>query len=67
MNKNYPCTTAFRQVTREELLRRDQRQRWPRLSPDAPIVPDGLQPCEGVEYGCGDSRCTDCYKPLAIA
>ena len=27
------------------------------------ITPDGLQKKRGVEYGCGNPKCTDCYEP----
>jgi hypothetical protein len=33
------------------------------LDPDAPTPPAGLQPKPGVEYGCGDPQCADCYEP----
>jgi hypothetical protein len=36
--------------------------KFPELHPDAPPVPAGLQPCPGVEYGCGDPKCTACYE-----
>lgn len=34
------------------------------LDPDAPLVPKGMRPCVGVEYGCGDPLCRDCYEPM---
>jgi hypothetical protein len=33
------------------------------LDPDAPPVPPGLRPRAGVEYGCGEGDCGDCYEP----
>jgi hypothetical protein len=36
--------------------------RFPQLHDDAPPVPHGLRPKIGVEYGCGDATCTDCYE-----
>lgn len=38
---------------------------FPQLHEDAPEVPDGLQPLDGVEYGCGSAGCRDCYRPRA--
>ena len=35
--------------------------RYPQLDPDAPLVPVGLAPRPGVEYGCGEATCADCY------
>jgi hypothetical protein len=32
------------------------------LQPDAPPVPAGLRPREGVERGCGRVTCADCYE-----
>lgn len=37
------------------------------LDPDAPDVPKGLRPRVGVEYGCGDPACRDCYEPKPAA
>lgn len=37
---------------------------YPHLHPDAPAVPKGLQPRPGVEYGCGDPKCRDCYQVI---
>ena len=33
------------------------------LDRDAPIPPVHLRPQRGVEYGCGDWECTQCYEP----
>jgi hypothetical protein len=33
------------------------------LDPDAPAPPPGLRPRPGVEYGCGDPDCSQCYEP----
>jgi hypothetical protein len=44
--------------------RQMNRQRFPQLHPDAPFVADGKQPKEGVEYGCGDMDCTECYENI---
>jgi hypothetical protein len=41
----------------------EMRRKWPQLHPDAFPVPPGLQPREGVEYGCGDDDCEACYEP----
>lgn len=35
---------------------------FPQLDQDAPPVPDGLRPRDGVEFGCGNPTCTDCYE-----
>ena len=37
--------------------------RFPQLHQDAPLVPQGLKPKRGVEYGCGDATCYHCYEP----
>jgi hypothetical protein len=34
-----------------------QLRRWPYMEPDAPAVPFGLSPREGVYVGCGDHMC----------
>jgi hypothetical protein len=34
-----------------------QLRRWPHMEPDAPAVPFGLSPREGVYFGCGDHMC----------
>ena len=33
------------------------------MDEDAPLPPDDVQPRQGVEVGCGDFTCTDCYEP----
>lgn len=42
-------------------------RRFPQLHEDALPVPKGLQPKPGVEYGCGNAACRDCYEPLLSA
>lgn len=42
----------------------DCEHRAGRLDPDAPPVPPGLRARPGVEYGCGQASCTDCYEPV---
>ena len=42
-------------------------QKFPQLHPDAPAVPPGLRPREGVEYGCGHAPCRQCYERLPVA
>ena len=37
------------------------------LDDDAPPVPAGLRPRDGVTMGCGKATCTDCYEPLNAA
>jgi len=37
--------------------------RW-NLHEDAPPVPDGMRPREGVWYGCGEPGCLSCYEPF---
>lgn len=32
------------------------------LDPDAPPVPAGCRPRAGVEFGCGNAACPDCYE-----
>lgn len=34
---------------------------FPQLLPDAPQVPEGLRPRQGVVYGCGGDNCKVCY------
>jgi len=59
------CTTPFRQgPTHEQLLRKEQLRQYPQLHPESPIVADGFRPRIGVEYGCGDMSCADCYEPI---
>lgn len=38
---------------------------FPQLHEDAPEVSEGLQPKQGVEYGCSEATCHDCYEPRA--
>lgn len=35
---------------------------FPQLDPDAPEVPPGLRPRDGVFMGCGDPECRECYE-----
>ena len=37
---------------------------FPPSDPDAPDPPDGFVRCQGVDYGCGDPECLDCYEAL---
>jgi hypothetical protein len=37
-----------------------------RLHPDAPPPPLGMQPREGVEFGCGRASCGACYEPATV-
>ena len=37
--------------------------KFTQLDQDAPEVPEGLRPKRGVEYGCGQADCEDCYEP----
>lgn len=37
---------------------------FPHLDQDAPEVPKGLRPRPGVEYGCGQKKCRDCYEVI---
>jgi hypothetical protein len=39
-----------------------QLRRWPQLDNDASTVPQGKRPRQGVEYGCGNRFCHDCYE-----
>lgn len=39
-----------------------QRKRWPQLHPDARVVPFGKRPRRGVDAGCGNATCQDCYE-----
>lgn len=41
----------------------DPNATFPQLHRDAPAVPQGMAPKEGVEYGCGDAACSECYEP----
>jgi len=40
-------------------------RRWPQLEDDSTPVPAGLQPRAGVEFGCGDASCSQCYEPIS--
>ena len=41
-------------------------ERFQQLDEDAPPMPKGLRPKEGVEYGCGELTCSDCYEPIPV-
>ena len=49
---------------KEPIVLRHQNVRWPWLALDAPDVPEGYAPHEGVIHGCGDAWCADCYKKI---
>lgn len=42
----------------------EQMKRFPQLDEDAPPVPHGMRPKKGVEMGCGQHECSDCYDPI---
>lgn len=45
----------------EEQEKKFGNRRFPQLDEDAPPVPPGMTPRDGVEYGCGKDTCRDCY------
>jgi hypothetical protein len=46
----------------EEQEKKLGNHRFPQLDEDAPPVPPGMSPRDGVEYGCGKDVCRDCYE-----
>jgi hypothetical protein len=54
-------------LARNVACHEEQEKKWaarkfPQLDEDAPPVPPGLTPRDGVEYGCGEVVCRDCYE-----
>ena len=45
-------------------VRKFESERRASVHPDAPPVPDGKIPREGVEYGCGKPECDLCYREV---